>query len=140
MLLIVMAVLLFLYREEPAPEAPVAAAPAMNACDGFRALVHVELSPEDLARAHAEELLGHPGARIVPSLTDGAARGFKLYAVRRGSLWDRLGARNGDVILWPGTPPEMLDFAGKLPPRLVLMGGEGCPRVVDVKVRVGPGA
>jgi len=132
--LLLLAILFFLYRHETPREPPPRYEP--RACEGSAASVRVELTREDLARAHAEELLGHPGARIVPALTDGVRRGFELYAVRRGSLWDRLGARNGDVLLWPGTKPEMLDFAGKLPPRLVLMGGDGCPRVVDVRVRL----
>ena len=35
-------------------------------------------------------------ARIVPSLTDGRPQGFKLYAIRPGSIFERLLLRNGD--------------------------------------------
>lgn len=35
-------------------------------------------------------------ARIVPWIGDGRPQGFKLYAVRAGSLLARLGLRNGD--------------------------------------------
>lgn len=37
--------------------------------------------------------------RIVPHFKDGKARGFKLFAIRRNTLFDQLGFRNGDVIL-----------------------------------------
>jgi len=37
-------------------------------------------------------------ARIVPALKDGKPSGFKLFAVRPGSLYAELGIRNGDVI------------------------------------------
>lgn len=38
------------------------------------------------------------GARLVPAVKDGAVIGFKLYAVRAGSWFDRLGLKNGDVL------------------------------------------
>ena len=37
------------------------------------------------------------GARLVPSLRDGAMQGFKVYAIRPGSLPDVLGFRSGDT-------------------------------------------
>jgi general secretion pathway protein C len=37
-------------------------------------------------------------ARIVPSLVDGRPNGFKLYAIRPGSLLARLQVQNGDTI------------------------------------------
>ncbi len=36
--------------------------------------------------------------RIVPSISDGKPLGFKIYAIRRGSLAWHLGLRNGDLI------------------------------------------
>jgi general secretion pathway protein C len=38
-------------------------------------------------------------ARIVPSLHDGRPNGFKLYAIRPGSLYARFGFQNGDTLL-----------------------------------------
>lgn len=38
------------------------------------------------------------GARIVPSIKDGAANGFKLYAIRPGSIYAALGLKNGDTV------------------------------------------
>ncbi len=37
-------------------------------------------------------------ARIVPSFKSGKAHGFKLFGVKPGSAYDRLGLKNGDVI------------------------------------------
>ncbi|NTX02592.1 hypothetical protein [Myxococcus sp. CA040A] len=37
-------------------------------------------------------------ARIVPAFKDGKAQGFKLFSIREGSLYDKLGFQNGDVI------------------------------------------
>ncbi len=49
-------------------------------------------------------------ARIVPGIRDGKPEGFKLFAIRRDSLWDKLGIQNGDTLLrvagMPLTSPE----------------------------------
>jgi general secretion pathway protein C len=38
------------------------------------------------------------GARVVPSLKNGKPDGFKLYAIRPGSVFARLGLANGDTL------------------------------------------
>ena len=55
-------------------------------------------------RAKLEELLGHMSelsraARIVPAMKDGRASGFKLYGMRPGSFFDKLGFQKGDVVV-----------------------------------------
>ncbi|MBN2494028.1 MAG: general secretion pathway protein GspC [Deltaproteobacteria bacterium] len=37
-------------------------------------------------------------ARIVPSFKNGEANGFKLFAIRPGSLYSKLGIQNGDIV------------------------------------------
>jgi len=37
-------------------------------------------------------------ARIVPSFKNGEANGFKLFAIRPGSVYSKLGIQNGDII------------------------------------------
>ena len=37
-------------------------------------------------------------ARIVPAFRDGAAQGFKLFAMKPDSLYSRLGVKNGDTL------------------------------------------
>jgi general secretion pathway protein C len=37
-------------------------------------------------------------ARFVPSIRDGRPNGFKLYAIRPGSIFGRLGFQNGDTV------------------------------------------
>lgn len=50
-----------------------------------------------------EKVLSNPmavarGARIVPSVKNGKANGFKLYAIRPSSVYSKIGFRNGDTI------------------------------------------
>jgi general secretion pathway protein C len=57
----------------------------------------------EVDRNLVNELLANPmsvarGARIVPSVKDGEANGFKLYAIRPNSVYAKLGMRNGDTI------------------------------------------
>lgn len=56
-----------------------------------------------IERAAVDDLLANPGAhargaRIVPSVKNGNANGFKLYAIRPSSLYAKLGLHNGDTI------------------------------------------
>lgn len=37
-------------------------------------------------------------ARAVPVMTDGKASGFKLFAIRKGSIFDKIGLTDGDVV------------------------------------------
>lgn len=37
-------------------------------------------------------------ARVVPGYDNGSFSGFKLFAIRPGSLWARLGLKNGDLV------------------------------------------
>ncbi|WP_426750521.1 type II secretion system protein GspC [Myxococcus sp. Y35] len=37
-------------------------------------------------------------ARVVPAFRDGKPQGFKLYAVKKGSLYEQLGVQTGDVL------------------------------------------
>jgi hypothetical protein len=38
------------------------------------------------------------GARVVPAMKSGKPEGFKLYAIRPSSIWNKLGLSNGDTI------------------------------------------
>ena len=53
---------------------------------------------EDVTEAltHLSELSME--ARVVPAFREGRPVGFKLFAIRDGSLYSRLGLRNGDVL------------------------------------------
>ena len=48
------------------------------------------------AFSHLEELATQ--ARVVPSFREGQAQGFKMFAIRPGSLFAKLGLQNGDVL------------------------------------------
>ena len=56
-----------------------------------------------VTRALIDRVLANPmavakGARVVPSVKDGVANGFKLYAIRPASMYAHLGLANGDTI------------------------------------------
>ncbi len=56
-----------------------------------------------LSRGEVDKQLGNLSSlltqmRAVPNLKDGATNGFRLFAIRRGSLFDKLGLTNNDVV------------------------------------------
>ncbi len=57
----------------------------------------------DVDVAGIDKLLANPvavgkGARVVPAVANGKPDGFKLYAIRPASLYERLGFVNGDTV------------------------------------------
>ncbi len=57
----------------------------------------------DIDRSLVDKVLANPmavarGARVVPSVKDGKANGFKLYAIRPSSVYSKIGLRNGDTV------------------------------------------
>jgi general secretion pathway protein C len=57
----------------------------------------------EIDRSLVDKALANPmaiakGARIVPSVKDGKADGFKLYAIRQNSVYAKLGLANGDTL------------------------------------------
>ncbi len=63
----------------------------------------IDATTYEIERALVNKLLANPmsvsrGARIVPSIKNGKANGFKLYAIRPSSIYAKLGMMNGDTI------------------------------------------
>ncbi len=57
----------------------------------------------EISRNLVDKVLANPmavakGARVVPSVKDGKANGFKLYAIRPSSVYAQIGLANGDTI------------------------------------------
>ncbi|MBI3359421.1 MAG: hypothetical protein HY037_07595 [Nitrospirae bacterium] len=50
----------------------------------------------DEAIAHLPELLTK--ARVVPNFTEGKPDGFRIFAIREGSLYAKIGLQNGDIL------------------------------------------
>ena len=81
------------------------------------AIRRVDATHVEVSRATADEVLANPaaftrGARVLPAVKDGAMIGFKLDAVRPGSVYARLGLANGDTITAiAGQPLDSLDHA-----------------------------
>lgn len=69
------------------------------------------------AKANMSQLMTQ--VRIAPNFTEGKPDGFKLLSVKRGSLFDRLGLRNGDVVRQINgvpldSPEKALEIYGQL--------------------------
>jgi general secretion pathway protein C len=82
------------------PASPAPAAPTTGFGSSLR-----QTGPDaySIARQDVENTLANLNqiatqARVVPSFTDGKARGFKLFAMRPDSIYSRLGLRNGDIL------------------------------------------
>lgn len=57
----------------------------------------------EIDRSLVDKILNDPSAiarsaRIVPSIKDGKANGFKMYAIRPNSVYAKIGMQNGDTI------------------------------------------
>ncbi|MCY1081087.1 type II secretion system protein GspC [Archangium lansingense] len=50
----------------------------------------------DVVLANPSELLMQ--ARVIPAMRNGEPQGFKLFSIRQGSLYSRIGLQNGDVL------------------------------------------
>ncbi len=73
--------------------------PASPASEG----IQIDGDKITLSRAKVESTLNDlnkilQDARMVPSYNNGKVTGFKIFAIRRGSIFDQLGLKNGDEI------------------------------------------
>jgi general secretion pathway protein C len=75
-----------------------------NAAGGSRHHRHHEDRRHPLiAKQGVDAILANPSAvatsaRIVPTTQNGKPIGLKVYAIRPGKLWARLGLKNGDLV------------------------------------------
>ena len=60
---------------------------------------HVRVPRKVIEAIAADPAIYDRGARIVPALQNGMVVGFKLYAIRPGSVFARVGFMNGDTIV-----------------------------------------
>jgi general secretion pathway protein C len=86
---------------KPVPAAAAAAAPSPAAGGGnIQALSENEFlvprSEVDSALENISQLFTQ--IRAVPHFEGGQSIGFRLFAIRRGSLFDKIGLKNGDII------------------------------------------
>ncbi len=88
----------------PTPAAPPADGPDADLmAAAAKGIKKVDDTHYDIDRALVDKILADPTAaarmaRIVPSIKDGKANGFKLYAIRPGSVFAMIGMQNGDTI------------------------------------------
>ncbi len=75
-------------------------------------------------RGALESSLANPNeiltqARAVPNIVDGKIKGFRIFSIRPGSIYEKLGIHNGDVILRVNgieldSPAKALEFYGAI--------------------------
>jgi general secretion pathway protein C len=91
-----------------APPPPAPAAEGQNPEGDLLAAVDrgvrkVSDTSYEIERGLVDKILADPSvvarqARIVPSIKDGKANGFKMYAIRPNSVFAKIGLQNGDTI------------------------------------------
>jgi len=69
----------------------------------FAGIKKVDDQHFEVERATVDKAIANPmsiarGARVVPSIKQGAPNGFKMFAIRPGSIFAALGLKNGDTI------------------------------------------
>jgi general secretion pathway protein C len=82
---------------------PAAAAPAAPAAAGAGGIQQTGDNQFSVARGEVDSALENMSqlftqVRAVPHFEGGQSVGFRLFAIRRGSLFDRIGLKNGDII------------------------------------------
>ncbi|NMO20623.1 hypothetical protein HPC49_24965 [Pyxidicoccus fallax] len=87
----------FVEQRPPAakPDAPGQPVPVARPCAPPPA--EAVITRAEYTRAFAAQ--DGAAARVVPAFVDGEAVGFKLFAIQPGSLYERVGLCNGDVVM-----------------------------------------
>ena len=108
--------------KEEAPEEKFAIGlPSESIGEGVR-----ELSPGrfiidrgalDSTLSNPNEILTH--ARAVPNIVGGKIQGFRIFSIRPGSVYEKLGIKNGDTVLRINgidldSPAKALEFYGAI--------------------------
>ena len=93
--------------EEPkttaGPHTAVAAAPAAPGAPGGTGIQQTAENEFTVPKTEVDSALENMSQlftqiRAVPHFEGGQSIGFRLFAIRRGSLFDRIGLKNGDII------------------------------------------
>ncbi|AKU91319.1 type II secretion system protein GspC [Vulgatibacter incomptus] len=87
----------------PPPMTAVSAVPPAVSSGGDANVRQIDDNNYEITRDELDKQLSNLNAiatqaRIVPSFKNGVANGFKLFSIRPGSLYSKIGIENGDVI------------------------------------------
>lgn len=100
----------YIALDEPPGTGKIAAAPSIKAepvnsegGDPAAGITKVSDTKYEVTQAAVNDALGNLSslatqARIVPAFEGGQAVGFKLFSIRPGSLYSKIGVQNGDII------------------------------------------
>jgi len=90
------------HGEAPQSKAPPAAAEETGESggEGVRKVSETEyiIDQGEVAKAMENMNLLATQARIVPSFKNGVANGFRIYSIKPGSLYQKIGIKNGDIL------------------------------------------
>jgi type II secretory pathway component PulC len=91
---------------------------------GFAETAKTSESPIVIGAADIEESIGDKSKllgqlRAVAVVRDGSSVGLRLYGIRTGSIWARMGLEDGDIVLRAGdedvvNPASLYEFLGRL--------------------------
>jgi general secretion pathway protein C len=109
----------------PAPMATVANAGLVDPPPGdMTGVTRLSDTNYNIERGELDKTLGNLNevatqARIVPSFKNGKANGFKMFSIKPGSIYSKIGLQNGDVIqkingYEINSPDKALEIYGKL--------------------------
>ncbi len=92
------------YPPPPPPPIPPSVDPADPLAAQLNQIEHSDDTHYTVPRSLVDAVLANPmgvakGARIVPAVKNGKPDGFKLYSIRRTSIYALLGFRNGDTLV-----------------------------------------
>jgi general secretion pathway protein C len=92
--------------ENAAARIPVMATPpppAVASADSSGGVTQISETQYNVQKSEVDRALGNLSevateARIVPNFKDGKANGFKMFSIKPGSIYAKIGLQNGDVI------------------------------------------
>ena len=139
----------------PRPPTPTVAATATPPAPGDELTAELDKGVKkiddthyEIDRALVDKVLADPNlvvrsARIVPSIKDGKANGFKMYAIRPSSLHAKIGLENGDTVHTLNgqeltSPEKALDAYAKLAAATSITIGltrRGAPLTLELKIK-----
>jgi general secretion pathway protein C len=87
----------------PAPVAASTSAPADPVAGDMTGVTKVSETQYNVDRSEVEKAMNNLSevatqARIVPNFKNGKASGFKMFSIKPGSIYSKIGLQNGDVI------------------------------------------
>lgn len=111
----------FIALKEDKTPLPSGFAPILDAGTGIRQASEdrfvIDRGALETSIANPSEILTQ--ARAVPNIVDGKIKGFSIFSIKPGSIYEKLGIKNGDIIMRVNgtdldSPAKALEFYGAI--------------------------